>query len=204
MKQNINLYHPIFRKEAKRFSAQAMLQAAALVVIGAIAVYGFNFYQLRELRAQVREAERAQEAAMSRLAQVTQKFGRMPVDATALEIARLEQELVARRRLQALAQDPLLANTRGYTDFFLAFSRQHVPGVWLTHVRLRGRGDDMELQGRAIAPALIPRYIERLANERVLAGLEFKAFDVTRADANSGNGYVDFRAGGIRGIGGAS
>lgn len=197
MKQNINLYHPIFRKEAKRFSAHAMLQAAALVVVGAMAVYAFNSYQLNDLRVQAREADRAQAAAMKRLADVTQKFaGRAQADRTALEIARLEQEIAAHTRLEAFAQMAVFANTRGYADFFLAFARQSVSGVWLTQVRLSHR-DDMVLQGRSISPNLIPQYIQKLANEPVLAGLEFKTFEVTRPADKEGRGHVDFRAGNI-------
>ena len=46
IQQQINLYHPIFRKQEKKFSAKAMFQAGAVVVGGIVIMYAYSAWQL--------------------------------------------------------------------------------------------------------------------------------------------------------------
>ena len=47
MKQEINLFQPIFRRQKKVFSAVTMLQVVALFVVVLTAIYAANLYHLR-------------------------------------------------------------------------------------------------------------------------------------------------------------
>lgn len=181
MSQQINLYRPIFRKQEKKFSARAMLQAGAVMLVGIIALYAVLWWQVEGLRSELRRAERRHADVSARLQAVTEKFGaRNPSQALLERAAQIEQEIAAGRRVQQLLERQLFTNTRGYADYFLAFARQHVPGVWLTGFTIHGAGEEMTLQGNTIDPVQVPRFVQRLSAESVLAGKEFQVFFMQR------------------------
>lgn len=203
MNQNVNLYHPIFRKQAKKFSARTMLQAAGIVLSATVAIYAFNLSQVTSLRSELAQAQQQSETAAQRLTEVTQKFsGHIVATGIGDEIVRLEQEISARSRLQRLMQEGSLGNDQGYSEFFIAFARQHVPGMWITRLDIRGQGESMTVEGRSSVPDLVPRYVRKLSQEPRLAGTQFRLFEVTRpAPAAKGPAprYVEFRFGtGVR------
>ena len=187
MSQQINLYHPIFRKEKKKFSARAMAQAGGAIVAGVVVLYGFNAWQLRGLRAELKQAEAQQATAANRLDELTRRLG---VKGGKSELARLRDEVTARERLRALLAQGGIGNSKGYSDFFVALARQHLNGLWLTRLDIGGGGDNMVLEGRSVLPDLVPRYMQRLSTERALAGRDFQVFRLARAGTKTH--YVDF------------
>ncbi len=74
MIQQINLYSPIFRKEQKRFSAVAMLQASGLLLAGVVIIYAFLFWQVNSLRAAVKQADAQSASAAKRMEDIAQRF----------------------------------------------------------------------------------------------------------------------------------
>ncbi|HEX9585163.1 MAG TPA: hypothetical protein VGB36_11740 [Gammaproteobacteria bacterium] len=181
MSQQINLYQPIFRKEEKKFSTVAMLQAAGLVAIGVIAIYGYSWWQNGELKKELKRVDQNQATAAKRLAEVTEKFGQggkqSPID---LEIVRLESEIVSRQRIQEALQSGVFSNTLGFSDYFVSFARQHIHGIWLTGVDITGAAEQMILSGRSTSPELIPRYMQKLSAEKPLSGIVFNVFQMNR------------------------
>jgi hypothetical protein len=179
--QQINLYQPIFRKEEKKFSTVAMLQAAGLVAIGVIAIYGYSWWQNGELKKELKRVDQNQATAAKRLAEVTEKFGQggkqSPID---LEIVRLESEIVSRQRIQEALQSGVFSNTLGFSDYFVSFARQHIRGIWLTGVDITGAAEQMILSGRSTSPELIPRYMQKLSAEKPLSGIVFNVFQMNR------------------------
>lgn len=181
MSQQINLYQPIFRKQEKKFSALAMLQSVGIVAAGVILLYGYMWWQSQALKHELARAEQNHAAASKRLAEASQKFGARP-DATSLdaEIARLENELAAKQQVQEILKRGVFSNTRGFSDYFVSFARQRVPGVWLTGIDITGAAEEMALAGRTVNPELVPRYMQKLSSEKPLAGIEFRAFQMNR------------------------
>ncbi|MEX2163351.1 MAG: hypothetical protein WD823_03810 [Sulfuricaulis sp.] len=181
MSQQINLYQPIFRREEKKFSTVAMLQAVGIVAIGVIAIYGYSWWQNGELKKELKRVEQNQASASKRLAEVTDKFGQggkqSPLD---IEVARLESEIVSRQRIQAALQSGVFSNTLGFSDYFISFARQHIHGIWLTGVDITGAAEQMILSGRSTSPELIPRYMQKLSAEKPLAGIVFNVFQMNR------------------------
>jgi len=76
--QQVNLYQPIFRKEEKKFSTVAMLQAMGLVVVGVAAIYAYTWWHVGALKSELKRAEQQHVAATKRLADATEKFGQGP------------------------------------------------------------------------------------------------------------------------------
>lgn len=198
MSQQINLYQPIFRKEEKKFSTVAMLQSVGLVAVGAAALYAFMWWQTGMLKDELKRVEQSHAAAVKRLADATDKFGRH-TGPTSLdsEIARLEGEIVAKQRIQEILQRGVFSNTAGFSDYFVAFARQRISGVWLTGFDITGAAEQMSLAGRTTHPELVPRYMQKLASEKSLSGIEFRAFQMNRPEPNSKEPdtmFVEFQA----------
>lgn len=194
--QQINLYRPIFRKQEKKFSALAMLQAGGAIVAGVVVIYGLMAWHVRDLRVEVQQADKQLTASTKRLDDATRKFG--PGAKSKLledEVANLEKQVASRLRLRDVLNRGLFSNTGGYSDFFVALSRQHMPGVWLTAFDITGAGEHVRLQGRTTDPAQVPRYVQRLAGEPAVAGKEFQVFVLSRPQGKDGTAdspYVEF------------
>jgi hypothetical protein len=195
--QQINLYQPIFRKEEKKFSTVAMFQAMGLVVVGVVAIYAYTWWQIGTLKSELKRAEQQHTMANKRLADATEKFGQRAGKASLDgEIARMEGEIVAKQRIQEILQRGIFSNTQGFSDYFVSFSRQHIPGVWLTGFDITGAAEQMTLAGRSTNPELVPRYMQKLSAEKTLSGIEFRVFQMNRpaADAKEPNAmYVEFQ-----------
>jgi hypothetical protein len=179
--QQINLYRPIFRKQEKKFSALAMLQAGGAITVGIAIIYGLIGWQVGDLRAELRQVDKRLTASAKRLDDATKRFG--PGTKSKLledQVADLEKQIAARLRVRELLSRGIFSNTTGYSDFFVAFARQHVSGIWLTGFDITGAGEELRLQGRTNDPALVPRYVQRLSSEQSLAGKEFQVFTLSR------------------------
>ncbi len=196
MRQQVNLYQPMFRKQEKKFSAKAMLQSMAVTVVGIAALFAWTQWRVIALKSESARADQQQAAATKRLSEVTQQFGgkivvKVTVDE---EIARLEQRVAAQQQIREILNRGLFTNTQGFSGYFAAFARQHSPEVWLTGFNILGAADQMTLQGRSSSPEAVPRYVQKLAAERRLAGIEFQVFQMTRSDADPKKAavYIDF------------
>jgi hypothetical protein len=194
--QQINLYRPIFRKQEKKFSAMAMLQAGGAILAGVVVILGLMMWQVHGLRQEVTQADKQLAIATKRLDDASKNFGpgakSKPLED---EVASLEKQIAARLRVRDLMTSGLFSNTSGYSNYFVAFARQHVSGIWLTGFDITGAGEDMRLQGRTINPAQVPRYMQRLSGEQVLAGREFQVFVMSRPAKKDGQPeepYVEF------------
>jgi Tfp pilus assembly protein PilN len=187
--QQVNLYRPIFRKQEKKFSALAMFQAGMLMLLGVVVLYMVLLWQVNSTRKELARTEKQHAEVSARLQDVTQKFGpKTPTQTLVDRVAKLEQDIAVRQRIHVALKRDLFTNTRGYSDYFLAFARQHVAGVWLTGFSITGAGEDMKLQGRTNDPVQVPRYVQRLSAERSLAGKEFQLFVLKRDKGQ----YSDF------------
>lgn len=196
MSQQINLYQPIFRKQEKKFSTMAMLQAVGLVLIGIVIMYSYSWWQVGTLRNELKRAEQSQTAATKRFAEVSEKFGKRTGQTLEDEIARTERELVAKQKIQEILQRGVFSNTRGFSDYFVSLARQHISGVWLTGFDITGAGEQMTLAGRSTNPELVPRYMQRLSTEKTLTGIEFRVFQMNRPapEAKASTQYIEFQA----------
>ncbi len=183
MRQQINLYQPIFRREAKKFAASALLQAAAAVLAGIVLIYGYGWWQVSALRAQARQADAEHKAALAQFERATREIEARPADPRLeQEVRGLEARLAASAQIAQLARGEGLSAYQGYSAYFVALARQHITGLWLTEIAVSGAGKDVSLGGRTVKAELVPHYLQRLSGEPRLAGLQFEAFEVTRPE----------------------
>ncbi len=192
-RQQVNLYQPLFRKQKRRFSARAMLQAAGLIAAGVAAMAGYVSWQIGAMRAELRLAEQKLAAANRQLEEVTRQFAGRAVGPTLAErIARLEEEVADLERVHEILQRGLFSNTKGFSPYFAALARRHEPGVWLTALDITGAAEQMVLSGRSLDAERVPRYLLKLSQEQTLAGIEFHVFRIARPEDKPRAGYVEF------------
>jgi hypothetical protein len=196
MSQQINLYHPVFRKQEKKFSALTMLQAAALVLAGITMMYGYAAWQVRSLRQQATQIEEQFRAVTRQLDDMGRLLAARQVNPHyAKEVERLEGRIQAVQHIRELARHDYFFGGDGYSNYFIAFARQGVAGLWLTGFTVTGAGEQVALEGRTEIPELVPQYLQKLSSEQLLSGTEFDAFQMTRpenANRKGMAGYVDF------------
>lgn len=183
MSQQINLFNPIFLKQKKIFTALPMAEALGVIVVGALLLNWYAMHSVDALDLRANEGKTALAKREQQLARANAQFAPRGKD-TALEteLADAEAELKALRDVSSVLQGGALGNTNGYAEYFRAFSRQNVNGLWLTGVTINGAGTDIGVRGRAMQATLIPNYISRLTAERVMHGKTFASLDIARPE----------------------
>jgi hypothetical protein len=180
MSQNINLLTPAFRKERQ---ALTLATVAQLLGITLFALFGYHYYLQQQVGGLAAELQAADGLLKSQRGYVDRLKGRAAapkVDAQLdADIARLEGELkLARDSMEAL-KGGAFGNQQGFAEYLRAFSRQSVNGLWLTGFTIAGSGE-LEIRGRVLSPDLVPSYIQRLNQEKVLAGRSFARLEMGR------------------------
>lgn len=179
MSQQINLFNPVFLKKKKYFSAVTMLQALALLLGGSLLFYGYAAYQASILSRQARETDRQMEAVKTRLDQAVAAYApKQPSKLLEQELQRLDAQLKGRQEVFDILRSGELGNTKGYSDYFRAFSHQVVNGLWLTGFAIHGAGNEIGVNGRALQPELIPQFITNLRREPVMQGKVFSTMEM--------------------------
>jgi len=182
--QQINLFNPIFLKQKKVFTALPMAEALGVIVAGALLLTWYAGQRVADLEHSAASGKTLLADRERRLVEANKQFAPRQKSATiAAEVAEAEAEQRSLRQVESVLRDGTLGNAAGYAEYFRAFSRQNVSGLWLTGVSIVGAGNDIGVQGRAMQPTLIPAYIARLKSERVMHGKSFASLDISRPDA---------------------
>jgi hypothetical protein len=84
-----------------------------------------------------------------------------------------------------------LGNTTGFSDFFAAFGRQAMTGVWLTGFRIGEAGNELVVTGRALQADLVPKYLGRLNGESIMRGRRVVEMKLVAKDVRGKSGAPD-------------
>ena len=183
MRQEVNLYQPIFRKQRKVFSAVAIFQVAGLVLAGLVTIYLWGQWQGRMLEEEVVRMEERRDNSQQRLQQIQREMpARTPSPALEREQERLETRLQQRRRVAEFLAEGEMGVATGFSGHFAGLARQRQDGMWLNSLRLYGGGRQMDLTGVALAERLVPQYVQKLSEEEVFAGTEFRRVELRRSE----------------------
>jgi len=184
MSQQINLFNPAFLQQKKLFTAAAMAIGLGALALGLAAVGVAEKVRVAGLQAQADRGAAQLERARTRLASVTAEFAPRRQDPRlAEEVAQAQGELGDLHEVAGVIERGDLGNSQGYAEYFRALARQSVDGLWLTGVRIAGAGLDIGVRGRALDPALVPGFLGRLRNERVMQGKPVGSLQIGEAAA---------------------
>lgn len=191
IQQQINLYHPIFRREQKLFTALSMVRAFAALLVLALLVTAFDAWQTHDLGQALRNATATLQGAQTRLDSVYRIFG---IGRAQKELATLKRRERTLGRLSQFLRESRRAEV-GPAPVLLAMSAGVVPGLWVTHFSLDRGKKALVIKGHSLHPSLIPVFLHRLVSEPTLVGYRFHGLDVTREKtAHRYFSYVNFAA----------
>jgi len=94
------------------------------------------------------------------------------------EVVKIEAEVKSHQQVFDTLQKGEFGNTKGYSEYLRAFSRQIIDGLWLTGFSIHGAGNEIAIQGRALQPELVSAYISRLGREPVMSGKSFAVLEM--------------------------
>lgn len=193
MKQQINLYQPMFRKQKKVFSAATMLQICLFFIIVFAGLYGYEMYRLGPFKEQLskvnNDLQRLSEQMQNLNKQQTKKAKSALLQK---EIARVSNELKQRRHIQQILETHEFGNDKGFSSYMEALARQHVDGSWLTRIVISQGGASVKLQGKTLSSEFVPIYLQQLSKEQVLAGISFNVMELKRPEKGENNDQILF------------
>jgi hypothetical protein len=105
------------------------------------------------------------------------------------ELARLEREMLARRKVVDALTQVRETYTEGVSGYMESFARQSPQGLWLTGFTVQAGGEGLVIRGSALKPELVPSFIQQLASETTLSGTRFGLLQIQREDKKDN---VDF------------
>jgi hypothetical protein len=181
--QQINLFNPIFLKQRQVFTADHIAQMLGAIVVGALLLVAFGAYRVSRMEREVAAAQAHASAREAALTKVKAEFA--PREKSKFlqdEAARLQAELAAMREAEDVLKGGDLGNTFGYAEYFRAFARQNVSGLWLTGLEIVGAGREISVRGKALQASLVPGYIARLTQEPILRGKTFGSLQIGGPD----------------------
>ena len=181
MRQQINLYQPIFSRERKQLSAVTVLSGLGVIVA---ALLGISLYANMRVDRLVQDVDSMRERA-SQQEQMVAKTGELhiargnPVEIEA-RVKQLAETVAARKRALDVLQAGAAGQTLGFAARMEALARRHVDGLWIDSLVLSGTNGSMTLQGATLNADTVPLYLQGLAHERALAGTRFDDFIIER------------------------
>jgi len=189
--QQINLFNPVFLNPRKLFSLVTMLEMLGLIVLGSGLVYGFAWYQVHSLTAQIQITNKNYNDEQAKLSQSMAEFS--PQKSNQLledELKSTEAKWAAQNELIASLKSGALGNTTGYSEYMRAFARQAVSGLWLTGFDISGNAAQMSISGAVLSPELLATYVRKLNQEPVMREKPFASLQMQRGSKEGR--YVEF------------
>lgn len=181
MRQQINLYQPIFSEERKPLSALSASLGLVILIGGLIAFSVHTHLRVKKIAAQaevLREQQTQQEAL---LAEATEKLNQRSNPAVVeARVKRLTASLDARTRALQLLKSGAAGQTSGFAARLEGLARRHVEGLWIDSLTISGSNGSMSIAGATLNADIVPAYLQNLAKEQVLAGLRFDEFIIER------------------------
>lgn len=189
MRQQVNLYQPIFRAERKSFSASMVGIAAGLLAFTYVCIWGYGSWKVGHLAnavASLQAQAQTQESLLATAADI--RAQRAKPAALEARIAQLSAELTQRTRALEVLRSGVAGEPAGFATRLEALARGHLQGVWLDHLVLTGPAGtqgNLRLEGAAVNADLVPRYLQSLATETDLSGVRFAQFAIERPKSST-------------------
>ena len=189
--QQINLFQPEFRERKKGLTVRTLFLIYGVSVMALVLLQGFTYWRVHGLEKDLMSLQARQEKELKRVAELGKQFpGAQQSSALVAEVTRLRNERNTKQRVVNILDGKELGNANGYSQYFEGVARRHVDGLWVTALELRNGGSTIGINGSALRPNLVPRFLKELAQEDAFRGREFKTFKMTRAASDQGR--IDF------------
>jgi hypothetical protein len=186
--KQINLYQAEFRPPRVLLPARSLALSGVVFLLGLLALYGWQNWELKQLQVQVNQVEQRANAITRQIE--ASAVGAQASDAGLVtEAQSLEERVRVLKRAQDAVASGELGSETGYSAYFLALSRTvRTKGAWLTGVTVAESGRALSLQGRALSGADAARLVADLRRDPVFVGLSFSGLTVAPPETNPKRG----------------
>jgi hypothetical protein len=172
--QQINLYNPALLPPVDAFSGQVVLLALGGTLLFSVLAYGGSAWDGARLASEQQRQQGELNTLQSDITRLARESaGRKASPQLTSELESIEALLAGRNEVMTVLNGGSLGDTKGVSEYFRAFARETVDGLWLTGFSIVGAGSDISIEGRALRAELVPGYIGKLRREQVLRGHGF-------------------------------
>lgn len=188
--QQINLFQASLRTPRQWLSVSQLAMAVSVLIGVLIALSSAQWWWLNRSNSQLQAAKQAQLKLAQRVDQLSKQIALSSNDSELKKsLSDKQSELQDKQYVLQALTGKHFGNTSGFAEQFIGLARQHVNGVWLTGLYIHAGGEKLNLQGSAYEAELVPRLLQRLAQEPSFQGIEFKTMLMQRAEKST---QIDF------------
>ncbi len=181
MRQNINLFNPLFQRQESLLTTPVILLSALVVLSLSL---GFSEW----VRFQTNQLKQKDTLEMAKMSQVQQKVDQLrglsndksKTQIYEAQLKEVESALNNHARINEILRGSDFGNTQGYSAYLVAFAKQIPEGVWLTGFSLEGSGMEISLTGRTLVPESLPLFVSHLKHEKIMQGKTFSKLEMQR------------------------
>ena len=188
MSQQINLYNAALHGKRESFLTANMLQYLVVVGVCLLALYGYERYLIQQLKTKSDNLTATHASVQAKLVTYASDFS--PAQLKQMledELKNSEVRLSSQEKLLEMLRRDEVGNMSGYSEYMRAFSRQSIYGLWLTGFDISGDRVNMSIRGGLLNPELLPGFIKRLKQEKVMRGKEFSSLEMQQHKAEKEN-----------------
>ncbi|MBC7779894.1 MAG: PilN domain-containing protein [Proteobacteria bacterium] len=186
MSQQINLYGAQFRPVRDVLPAPRLIGIALSALVLLAGLWGALAWQVADARSRAQSVHRDLESRKVEIAELAKTVGARRSDPKLdQDLARVEALHRARTELRTLPASGALGAPGGFSEQMRAFARQSSDGLWLTGFALSGQ--QVELHGRALSADLVPAYLRRLGQEKVMSGVALNDLRIAQPEVPKGS-----------------
>lgn len=180
-RQQINLYQERFREPRVLLPASqlALILAALTGVLLAASGYAWWSHGVQAQRLQALEAAAERDRAEVRRIQ-DELAQRARLEDLDEELRVLRAQRDARQRVMEYVATRGMAQAATLSEFLAGLARRHTDGVWLTRIALLEGGAEIRIEGSALDPDRLPRFLEGLGSEPSYRGRQFRTMTFQR------------------------
>lgn len=177
MRQQINLYQPIFTEARKPLSAFTVATGLVVILVGLVAFSIYTQVGVKKIAAQVEALHAQQSEQEAALAQATEAHtSRSNPAVIEARVKALTVSLDQRTRALQLLKTGAAGHTTGFAARMEGLARRHVDGLWIDKLIISGTNGAMSIAGATLNADIVPVYLQSLAQEQVFNGTRFDDF----------------------------
>ncbi|HTO42809.1 MAG TPA: hypothetical protein VML56_01890 [Burkholderiales bacterium] len=179
MSQQINLYNSALLPSVDAFAGRTALLSLGGILLFTALIYGWVQWNDAALAAEHQRQQVQLTLLQSDIARLAQDMaGRKASPQLTAELESMDAMLIGRNEIMTVLNSGTLGDTQGVSEYFRAFARESVDGLWLTGFSIEGAGKDITIEGRTLRAELVPDYISQLRHQDVLRGHSFGTLNV--------------------------
>lgn len=181
MYQQVNFYRSEFLTRKQRFGSKGLLVISGVLIAAMIASYFYATYEMLGIKKQLQIAKSQENAALERLENFRPDTGGPDgPDSWSKRLEEAKRALRDQELVLTMVIDSSLGDIDGFSRHMASLARQNTEGLWLSYIRLTALGDNTQLDGEALRPDLVPKYLQSLALEEPFAEQRFTQFVIDR------------------------